>query len=326
MENSYQQPSRDHKRGWLILLLSVAAGLVTLWLPFGLCIAPALWAYAGARTRPWWMALPMAVYAAGAFSLYSPVAAAGLFGAAALCAGLVYSLLTRRVSNVYTALTLSGVFLAGLYASVCLPGILAGKGAFADVQAAVAPLFDFYHSALAQMPGVDSQAAALLTETLDAYSKAIPSMVVPALCIFSGVLGLSNLLFFRLFSRKHAQITLSPMRAFRDWTLPRSMTFGLFALLIGSLILEWTGWAYADSLSNTVDAIVGMPLLLQGLCVVDFLISRSPKNVTLGRALAYSAIGVLFGLAQTPLILVGCFDQIFRFRDRMRGVPPRAAV
>jgi hypothetical protein len=69
-----------------------------------------------------------------------------------------------------------------------------------------------------------------------------------------------------------------------------------------------------------------MPLLLQGLCVIDFLIARSKKNAALGRTLTYVGIGVFFGLLQTPLILIGCFEQIFRFRDRMRGVPPRAAV
>jgi uncharacterized protein YybS (DUF2232 family) len=176
------------------------------------------------------------------------------------------------------------------------------------------------------MPNIDAQTVKLLTDALDAYSKAIPNMIVPALCVFAGVLGLGNLLFFHLFCKKRPEIAISPIRSFRDWSLPRSMTLGLFALLIGSLILEWTGWVFADGLTNTVNVLVGMPLLLQGLCVIDFLIARSPKNVTLGRTLTYVGIGVLFGLAQTPLILVGCFDQIFRFRDRMRGVPPRAAI
>ena len=271
MENSQQQPTRGNKRGWLILLLSVVAGLATIGFPFGLCIAPALWAYAGARTSPRWMILPAAAYAVGAFVFYSPVTAAGLAGAAALTAALLYVLLTRRVSNSYTALSLAGVFLIGLYVAVCLPGILAGRGAFADAQAAITPLLESYRSALTHMPNIDVQTAKLLTDALDAYSKAVPNMIVPALCIFAGVLGLSNLMFFHLFCKKHTQIAISPIRAFRDWSLPRSMTLGLFALLIGSLILEWTGWVFADGMTNTVNVLVGMPLLLQGLCVIDFL-------------------------------------------------------
>jgi len=116
------------------------------------------------------------------------------------------------------------------------------------------------------------------------------------------------------------------MRPFRDWTLPNSMTLGLFILLVGSLILNWAGWAFADGMSNTVNALVGMPLLLQGLCVVDFFLARSQRNAAVGRALTYVGIGLLFSFLQTPLILVGCFEQIFHVRDRIRGVPPRAAI
>lgn len=326
MENMQQHPNRDQRGGWLILLLAVLSGAAAAVFPAALVIAPALWAYAGARTKSYWIALPGAVFAGVAFYSYTPVSAAGLSGAAILAGILVYALLTRRVSNTYTALTLAGVFLAGLYVSVCLPGILEGRGAFADVQAAIGSLFDVYRAAIAQIPNADAQAVQLVLELLDANIKAVPDFVVSALCIFAGTLGLGNLLFFRLFCRKHPEIEISRMRAFRDWTLPRSMALGLFALLIGSLILEWTDWAFSQSMTNTVNALVGMPLLLQGLCVVDFLIARSPKNVNVGRALAYAGIGILFGLAQTPLILIGCFDQVFRIRDRMRGAPPRAAI
>ncbi len=326
MENIQQQTIREKRSGWLVLLLSVLSALIAAVFPVALVVAPALWAYAGARTKPYWIVIPAVAFAVTAFSSYTLIPAAGLSGAALLASILLYALLTRRVSNAYTALTLAGVFLVGLYVSVCLPGIFDGRGAFADAQAAIGSLFDQYRSAASQMPELNVQNSQAILDVMDAYVKEIPNFVVSALCIFAGVLGLGNLLFFRLFCRKQPEISISPMRVFRDWTLPRSMTFGLFALLIGSLILEWTGWAYSESMSNTVNALVGMPLLLQGLCVVDFLIARSPKHINTGRTLAYIGIGVLFSLAQTPLILLGCFDQIFRVRDRMRGVPPRAAI
>ncbi len=326
MENSKQQPARDVKRAWPVLLLSVFAAAVAIVFPSVLCIAPALWAFAGARTKPHWIVLPAVVFAAGAFSQYTTIAAAGLTGAAGLAAGVIYAFLTRRVSNSYTALTLAGIFLTGLYAAVCLPGILAGRGAFTDIQAAMGARFDVYRSILEQMPDADAQITTYFSEMLDAFYQATPNLVVSALSVLSTVLGLSNLLFFRLFCRKHPEISISPMREFRDWSLPRSMTFGLFALLIGSLVLEWTGWTFADGMSNTVNVIVGMPFLLQGLCVLDFLIARSKRHVALSRALTYTGIGVLFGVVQMPLVLVGCFEQFFRFRDRMRGAPPRAAV
>jgi hypothetical protein len=57
-------------------------------------------------------------------------------------------------------LTLAGVFLVGLYAAVCLPGFMAGRGAFADVAdndgLASGPLTA---AALAQTPQVNADAA-----------------------------------------------------------------------------------------------------------------------------------------------------------------------
>ena len=139
-------------------------------------------------------------------------------------------------------------------------------------------------------------------------------------------MGLSNLLFFRAFCRKQPQVEISPMRAFRDWTLPRSMTLGLFVMLIGSLILEFSGWSFAASFSVTANILLGIPLFLQGISVIDFLIVHAQKNVTLTRTLIYVLLGVLYQFMLYPLVLVGCFDQIFRLRDRMRGMPPRAAA
>lgn len=327
MEYNNQTSKSVENSAWLILLLAVAAGAAALIIPFGLIVVPALWAYAGARTKPGWIALPAAVYALGALMLYSEngyTSAVAVSVMAAASAVALYVLLTKRFSNTYTALTLSGIFLLGLYVAACLPSVLAGKGAFAAVQAAMDEIISFYRTTFVQAAGADAQFAALVNEYLDTFSKAVPTMVVAALSIFAGVMGLGNLLFFRLFCRKHKEIAISPIREFRFWSLPRSMMFGLFALLVGSLILEWSGWQYAESLVNTVNVLVGMPLLLQGLAVVDFLIVRSARKTAGQRAVTYVLIGVLFGLAEMPLMLLGGFEQLFHFRARTQGLPPQS--
>jgi uncharacterized protein YybS (DUF2232 family) len=327
MEYNNQTSKSVENSAWLILLLAVAAGAAALIIPFGLIVVPALWAYAGARTKPGCIALPAAVYALGAMMLYSEngyTSAVAVSVMAAASAVALYVLLTKRFSNTYTALTLSGIFLLGLYVAACLPSVLAGKGAFAAVQAAMDEIISFYRTTFVQAAGADAQYAALVNEYLDTFSKAVPTMVVAALSIFAGVMGLGNLLFFRLFCRKHKEIAISPIREFRFWSLPRSMMFGLFALLVGSLILEWSGWQYAESLVNTVNVLVGMPLLLQGLAVVDFLIVRSARKTAGQRAVTYVLIGVLFGLAEMPLMLLGGFEQLFHFRARTQGLPPQS--
>ena len=326
MEAYNQQQPLVRKTGWLVLLLATAVALITAYVPLFLVLAPALWAYAGARTKPYWILLPAGVFVAGTVALNSAVVAAGLSGAAVVATVLLYVLLTHGVSNSETALLLCGVFLVGLYVAICLPGVLEGRGAFADIQASVGAMNDFYRSALAQMPQLNQDWAKVMLDAMDEMIAAVPSSFVAVLCIFASVFGLSNLLFFRLFCRKQTQISLTPMRPFRDWTLPRSVTLGLFAMLILALVMEIAEFEYAEGFGITANVLLAIPLFLQGISVVDFFIVRAQKNVTLMRALTYVALGVLYQLVLYPLILVGCFDQIFRLRDRLRGVPPRAAV
>ncbi|MCE5187931.1 MAG: YybS family protein [Eubacteriales bacterium] len=326
MEKIQTQPNRAKNGAWLILLLSVIVAAATAWIPAGLLLAPAFWAYAGARGKPAWIALPALVYGALALMLYNTEAALGLFVSATAAAFALYYMQTRRISNAYTALTLAGLFLAGLYCAVCLPGILSGAGAFAGSQAAMDEMISFYRTAAAQISGISAEYLDFINTYLDAFSEAVPSFIVAALCAGAGVLGLGNLLFFRLFCRRRKEIAISPMREFRYWTMPRSMMLGLFALLIGSLVLEWTGWTFSDGMSSTVNVLVAMPLLLQGLCVIDFFLARARRSAATARVVSYVLIGLLFGLVQTPLILLGCLEQIVRIRERTQNMPPKPAL
>ena len=95
---------------------------------------------------------------------------------------------------------------------------------------------------------------------------------------------------------------------------------------VGALVLLLTDWTYAAALSATVNVIVGMPLALQGLCVIDFLIVRSGKNVATRRVLIYVLAAVALLVMQTPLVLLGCMDQLFQLRARAAQgpkAPPR---
>ena len=325
METSNQPKPRASLNGWLVLLLAVASGFAAAYVPFALIVAPALWAYAGARTKPALIALPAAAFAAIMFTYDSVLVAAGLSGAALLAAVLVYALLTHRFGNTDTVLILCGVFLIGLYTAICMPGVLDGRGAFADVQAAILSMKEFYTSIAAGMPQLGEGGTALVSEMMDAMYEAVPTSFVAVLCIIASILGLGNLLFFRAFCKKQEQIQLSRMRPFRDWAMTRSMMYGLFLMLILSLILELSDWTYAASFSTTANALLAIPLFLQGISVIDFFIVRGQKNVSVIRTLTYVGICVLYQLVFVPLVLVGCFDQVFRLRERMRGVPPRTA-
>lgn len=322
MEANIPIQQEKQRRPLLILLLGMLAGVVGALLPAALCVVPAVWAYAMCRTKP------ISLVACGGVFLALEMSLLGAFNGACFavlavgCAAALYYMQTKRIGNAYTLAAVSGIASVCLYALVCLPGILSGEGAFTAVQGVLDESVAAFRALTDAMGTLPVENADTFYQSLDAYVKMLPTFIVPALCIGGGVLGLSNFLFFRLFCRGKGY-SITPLRPFKYWAIPRDLTTGLIVMLLGSFIMSLTGWDYADALSNTVNVLVGMPLLLQGLCVLDFLLSRKADGKeTTRRVLTYLVTGLLFVVLQTPLIMLGCFDQVFRFRTRATA-PPR---
>ena len=320
MNASSSGPSAGGKVWWMILCLGAGALAVLIWPVY--LLLPALLANAMFRAKPRWLILPAALSFAAAYGLYADwLMAACLTALAVLPAIAIYWMQKRRMGNAYTVAVSAGLSLVALYCMVCLPGILAGEGAFRAVQDAFAESFSYMREALDAMPAELAQMTEPSREYLDAFEDALPSLVVPALCAMASVLGLANLLFFRLFARKRG-FGLSKLRPFSDWEIPRSMTGGLVLLLVAALVMRLFDWEFAASFSATVNVILGFPLILQGLALLDFFLKRAPNRRTMIRTFTFIAVGLLFTLLQTMLMLVGCLEQIFRLRERIRGAKP----
>lgn len=311
--------------GWMMLCLAAGVLAIVIWPVY--LLLPALWAMAMFRTRPQWLALPAAVSLLAAYWLFGDWLAACCFTAlAALPALALWLLQKRRVNHVYTAAILAALAVLALYGMVCLPGVLSGEGAFTAVQNMFSEAFAASRALVAATPGVSETLAETWSQYLDIFEDAVPSLIVPTLCALACALALSNLLFFRLFARGR-DYGLARMRPFYQWSIPASMTTGLLLFLVASIAVSCAGWEYADGLSGTINVIVGFPLIVQGLSTLDSLMRRARHNVTLIRTFSYIAIGLLFPLLRSALMMLGCFEQIFHLRERLRAAqaqrPPR---
>lgn len=327
METNIQSEKPSAVTTFALLSLCTLAGAAGVVLFPAALLLPGLFAYAMFRTKPGFLALFSAATLAAAYALSEDLLqAACMTGLFALPALAIWLLQKKRVGNVYTCAAGAAGALLPLYGIVCLPGILSGEGAFAEVQRVADAVFSAYRALTASLPGMTGEAAAQWNAAIDLLQGSVASMVVPSLCALSCVLALSNLLFFRLFARKR-NFGLAKLRPLSAWGLPRSMTGGLAFLLIASLILELTGWDYADSLGSTVNVIVGFPLVVQGFALLDFFLKRGRGNPALKRTLVYIPVALLFALVQTPLMVMGCFDMIFHIRERIaQGPTPTAQV
>ena len=305
----------------LLLLIAVLCGGVAAVLPLAYLVLPALLAYTMLRTKPAFAALPFGVFAGVTLTSIPGFTGVCLCVLCLLMTVALYWMQTHKMSNVYTLLALFGIGLLALYAAACMPGILNGEGAYARIQVAADEFVALAEEMILAMPEIPAQANATFTRMLHDYARSVTALVVPFLCMLAGALALSNLLFFRLFARKQAG-SISPMRPFREWAIPQSMTYGMLFFLIASLVLFWMGWDYADALNNTVSVLVGMPLMLQGLCVVDYIIAWKGKDIVGRRVVTYLVLGVFIQFTQMILMVIGCFDQLFQFRKRASMMPP----
>lgn len=263
------------------------------------------------------------LFAPAAVLLFGGAAAAAL-GALALPAAVcaVWYVQTRRLGGFLTASAAAAAAIAGLYAAVCLPGIVDGTGAFTAAQEGVRLLGEAVAAQLAGVPGY-AESAAIAEQIFSSMYLAVPVLLTGVLCVLGALFGFfTAVLFFAFTRRRRAACGLAAPKPFRLWVIPRRYVPGIVLLYVMALVLRLSGFANADAVYNTVGSLLNLPLMVQGLSLVAFLLSLRSRPGKALSAVTYVLIGVLFPLTSSMLTTVGLFDLFLRFRDRV--IPPAA--
>ena len=254
-------------------------------------------------------------------------AAAAALGALALPAAVcaVWYVQARRLGGFLTASAAAAAAIAGLYAAVCLPGIVDGTGAFTAAQEGVRLLGEAVAAQLALHAGVPgyAESAAIAEQLFSSMYLAVPVLLTGVLCVLGALFGFfTAVLFFAFTRRRRAACGLAAPKPFRLWVIPRRYVPGIVLLYVMALVLRLSGFANADAVYNTVGSLLNLPLMVQGLSLVAFLLSLRSRPGKALSAVTYVLIGVLFPLTSSMLTTVGLFDLFLRFRDR--AIPPAA--
>lgn len=310
---------------WLVLL-AVLASVTAMAFPLLYLVSAALWASILIRCNHAALLLLLLLPPVGVvFALYT--ASGGTVDALVgnLCMallgtvpGLALCLMqAQKRGGFYSAAVTGGLSALLLYFAVCLPGVLTGEGAFAPAEAAMHASADWMRQILDQMRTPETAAVfARYEEGLSFMENAVQTWLVPMLVLLGGLLGLSNTLFFRLFVKKDREaLGLTPLKPFSRWSVPREASLGMFLLLLGAVVLMLTGSNSADAVSATVAAIVGLPLFVQGIALIDYLLTRNGKNIAMKRILAYVLIAALLPSLASALLFAGCAEQVLHIRD-----------
>ncbi len=335
----YEQQQRDGGAPGLKLCLwaalADAAWCLLLWAApsLALFVSPLVAAFAAAalarQGRSFSAAALLALlplFAPAAVLLFGGAAAAAL-GALALPAAVcaVWYVQTRRLGGFLTASAAAAAAIAGLYAAVCLPGIVDGTGAFTAAQEGVRLLGEAVAAQLALHAGVPgyAESAAIAEQIFSSMYLAVPVLLTGVLCVLGALFGFfTAVLFFAFTRRRRAACGLAAPKPFRLWVIPRRYVPGIVLLYVMALVLRLSGFANADAVYNTVGSLLNLPLMVQGLSLVAFLLSLRSRPGKALSAVTYVLIGVLFPLTSSMLTTVGLFDLFLRFRDRV--IPPAA--
>lgn len=332
----YEQQQRDGGAPGLKLCLwaalADAAWCLLLWAApsLALFVSPLVAAFAAAalarQGRSFSAAALLALlplFAPAAVLLFGGAAAAAL-GALALPAAVcaVWYVQTRRLGGFLTASAAAAAAIAGLYAAVCLPGIVDGTGAFTAAQEGVRLLGEAVAAQLAGVPGY-AESAEIAEQIFSSMYLAVPVLLTGVLCVLGALFGFfTAVLFFAFTRRRRAACGLAAPKPFRLWVIPRRYVPGIVLLYVMALVLRLSGFANADAVYNTVGSLLNLPLMVQGLSLVAFLLSLRSRPGKALSAVTYVLIGVLFPLTSSMLTTVGLFDLFLRFRDRV--IPPAA--
>lgn len=269
-------------------------------------------------------------------ALLPPAAAAlagclsGAFGVAAVCRALllpltalgIWQVQARRLGGFFTAAAAGAAAVACLYGMVCLPGVLDGSGAFAGVLAWATEGM----TALEPLRGLEAYAGtvAMYDQLIAALPQSVPVLTTGALISFGGAGALLAVaLFFAFTRRRRAALGLAAPQPFRLWNLPRAYTPGLIGLYVLALVLRLFEFANADAVYYAVSALLGVPLVTQGLAMIAFLLARRRYPSRSLNAVVFTALALLLPVTGSMLSTLGLLEQLVRLRERpLPPVPP----
>lgn len=305
------------------LLLSVLFGLFAALgaiLPESLLLMPAVLGFVWVAWGGICCALSMAAAAlsllvcfGGVETLYALV----VFVPASLCIG--YCLRGKRPYRT-AVVGASAAIAVGYYCLICLPSLLAGNGPFAAAEELFLTLADSFASAgtqLTQSGLIPEGTADTLVETVRALSLIAPELTCFSITALGMCFGLLDVVLVRLMARA-AKVALKPMAPFPLWQLSKNYAIGAGVLLAGGLLALLLNLNNAGAVFTIAECVLLLPLLLMGVCLMEFLTHITGGNKVLRRVLFYASIVLLFPYSIIFLLILGVIDRISRLRRRFR--------
>jgi len=287
------------------------SGLSGIFIPIAALIAPALLAFLIAKFG-------------AAFAASAALGAVGLAFFVANAASAAYSLALFLPASLAMGLTLFArgpwrtavaipALLTGLalYLELCLPSMLEGSNPFAAIQSAVSSLTDETYALIAASGLADEQNLLFVHEAFAGMREVAPQIAMYYILAAAMAFSLADVLIARAFL-KLSGVAVRPMAPFTLWQLSKQYGYVSLAAFVGVAAVMLLKLENADAVFAFGVGIISMPLMLTGVCAMEFTLAVSGARA--GRRAAFYVFSLL--LFPYSLIFFGLMDRLTKGRRR----------
>ena len=302
--------------------LSILIGLmgyVGAYMPILLLLMPAL------------LGFVLAAWGGVCFAFGAATAAALTFGLLGLADGLsvlavflpaafIIGFYLKKKQPYRTAVVAASLALAvGYYCLICLPGVLAGEGPFKlmeDFFLSMAKMLETQAAPLLEAGILLEEDLTLVADMARSMSLMAAEMTVGSIGILSMGFGLLDVLIARMLAKR--TVELKPMAPFYRWQLSKQYTVIAFLALGTALFTYLFKLNNAGAVFVAAECVVLLPVVLMGLCFLEFLSKVPGSGGNVRRILTYVCVVLLIPYSLAFLLVIGFIDRAARIRRRVR--------
>lgn len=214
----------------------------------------------------------------------------------------------------------SALFAAALYAMLCLNDVLAGRGTFDTITAAVSEVLSSFEAFASSTELTGMFPASLPNERLSAVKELVPAITASFIVLSGMGFGFLDTVIAHALM-KRAGTPVRRMAPMREWQLTKSFMWGALILIAGMFLVKRMHIIYADAIGMAIELIVLLPYALMGVCFYEFMLMARGRNPVAGRVLGISAGVLLMPYSVYGLAACGVIDRIFHIRERIMNPP-----